>query len=165
MLAPLFAMMGGASAPDPAPPPIGPIGPSGPIAGRRPRIGGRRPRIARLFDHTVTVWRPVRVLGPFRVREDVLTPIATFRVAVNRPTARLGDPGPGLTTTGERMVYAEPSRDLRPRDVLELTAGPESGLRVEIDETPTNVRGHHLEARARLWSGQLPTELPAAGGS
>lgn len=120
-----------------------------------------RPRIARLFDHTARQWRPVEVLGPLRERAEDPGIVATFECAVNRPTARLGDPGPGLTNVGERMLYAETSVDLWPRDLIELTAGPEAGLVIEVDEQPTNVRGHHLEARCRIFSGTLPeSEIP-----
>lgn len=118
-----------------------------------------RPRVARMFDHTARIWRPTRSLGPLRERTDVLEQAGDFACAVTRPSARLGNPGPGLTTIGERMVYAETSVDLRPRDVLEILTGPEAGRTVEIDEQPTNVRGHHLEARTRLWSGTLPSLL------
>lgn len=119
-----------------------------------------RPSILPLLDHTARLWRPLEGYGPLRERVDTLTETATFACAVNRPSARLGDVGPGLTNVGERFVYTETAVDLRPRDVLELTAGPDAGLRIEIDEEPTNVRGHHLEARARIWSGRLPSDEP-----
>lgn len=121
-----------------------------------------RPRIARLFDHTARLWRLAEVLGPLREREDVLQPVTSFRCAVDRPGARLGDPGPGLITVGERYVYVETSVDLRARDVLELTDGPDVGQLLEIDETPTNVRNHHKEATARIYNGQLPDDEGAS---
>lgn len=122
-----------------------------------------RPSIARLFDHVASQYRPDdTALGSMRERLGTLAPVTSFRCAVNRPTARLGDTGPGLTNVGERMVYVEVSVDLRPRDVLELTEGPEAGLRIEVDEQPTNVRGHHKEARCRIFAGDVPDD---GGGS
>lgn len=115
-----------------------------------------RPRIARLFDHTATVWRPVPSLGTYRERVETLTDVGTLDCAVNRPTARLGEAGPGLVNSGERMVYLSADADIAGRDVLELLTGPEAGMLLEVDEAPTNVRGHHIEARARLWAGTLP---------
>lgn len=115
-----------------------------------------RPGIARLFDHTATVYRLAKVVGPLRERDDVLQPLTVIRCAVDRPGARLGNPGPGLTNIGERMVYVETSVDLQERDVLELTDGPDAGQVLEIDEAPTNVRGHHKEAGARIYAGALP---------
>lgn len=124
-----------------------------------------RPRIARLFDHTARHWRPVKSLGAIRIETTTFEDVGSFACAINRPSARLGDPGPGLTNVGERIVYAETSVDLRPRDVLEITAGPETGRRIEIDEEPTNVRGHHLEARARIFAGEIEPTTPDPGES
>lgn len=124
-----------------------------------------RPRIERLFDHVARQWRPTQVLGALREQVDTLAVVGSFPCAINRPSARLGDPGPGLTTIGERNVYTTTDVDLRPRDVLEITSGPETGRRIEIDEEPTNVRGHHKEARARIWAGELPDEEIPGGAS
>lgn len=122
-----------------------------------------RPSITSLLDHTAKLWRPTKGFGELREREDTLVEIGSFACAVNRPSARLGNTGPGLQNVGERIVYTEPTVDLRARDVLELTAGPETGKTIEIDEDPTNVRGHHLEARARITVVELPDATP--GGS
>lgn len=124
-----------------------------------------RPPIAGLFDHAARHWRPVESLDAMRETIDTPTVVGTFRCAVNRPTARLGDPGPGLTNVGERMLYVETSIDLRARDLIELTAGPEAGRILEVDEDPTNVRGHHIEARCRIFTGTLETDGDAGGDS
>jgi len=121
-----------------------------------------RPSISRLFDHVARQLRPGDDLGSMREQVGTLAEVGTFRCAVNRPSARLGDTGPGLTNVGERMIYAEVSIDLRPRDVLQLITGPEAGLAIEVDEQPTNVRGHHLEARCRIFAGDV--EPADAGG-
>lgn len=124
-----------------------------------------RPPISGMLDHTARLWRPSKNFGELRERRDTLIPVVTFPCAVNRPSARLGNTGPGLQNVGERDVYTEPTVDLRARDVLELLTGPEAGKKVEIDEDPTNVRGHHLEARARITVVVLPSEEGGGGES
>jgi len=124
-----------------------------------------RPRIARLFDSTARLWRPSPGLGPLRERVDQLLEVETFACAVNRPSARIGMSPPGLRNVGERMIYTETTVRLRPLDVIELTSGPEAGLRLEVDEVPTNVRDHHMEQRARIWVGELPTDSSGEGES
>lgn len=124
-----------------------------------------RPPIARLFDHTARHWRPVKALGTLREELTTWQDVGEFACAVNRPTARLGNPGPGLTTIGERILYTEVTVDLRPRDVIELTAGPETGRLLEVDEEPTNVRDHHLEARTRIFSGTIGADDAPGGES
>lgn len=114
-----------------------------------------------LLDHTAKVWRPTESHGALRTVVQTFALVSTVRVAVNRPTragsgAMLADLGPGLKPTGQRILYATAGWDIQTRDVIELTAGPDSPGRFEVDEPPTRPRGHHLELRCRYWAGVLP---------
>jgi hypothetical protein len=109
-----------------------------------------------LLDHTARIWRPVVSLGV--VREEIRTfiPVALADCTVRRPSARVADAGGGLVSQGERVVYFEPEVILEPRDIIELTSGPDSPGLFEVDAPVTRPRGHHIEATCRLWLGKLP---------
>lgn len=111
--------------------------------------------IKHLLNHTASVWRPVETEGAMRSVQKVYTKISTVRVAVRRPATSMGEAGPGLTPTGERVIYSIPGWDIQPFDVLELTSGPDSPGRWEVDEPPTRPRGHHMEIRCRAYAGDL----------
>lgn len=117
-----------------------------------------RPTIDHLLDHTVRHWRRNDQRGDFRERVPNLVEVAIIPAACRRPRAPLGDPGAGLTPIGERIWYTRPDAGLRPTDILEVLTGPTpAGECWEVDEPVPNLRTHHLEARCRFWSGQLPS--------
>jgi hypothetical protein len=113
-----------------------------------------------LFDVTLRVWRPSKALGPQRneivtyaqVGTDSLVPNAV----VNRPSARLGDPGPGLTPVGERRLYMTVTANIQARDVVQFVSGPDAGYRGEVDDAPTRPRNNHTEIVTKVWRGKLP---------
>ena len=109
-----------------------------------------------LLNHTAKVWRPSESVGSMRTVLRGYTLSSTVRVAVNRAVAPLGDPGPGLTPEGGRVLYSIPGWDIRPGDVLQLTEGPDAPGQWEVDEPPTRPRGNHLELRCRAYAGKLP---------
>lgn len=117
--------------------------------------------ILHLLDHGATLWRPQVALGDLKQAVTTYVEVGTLRVGVRRRRAPLADPGPGLTPTGSRVVYAMPEVDVRNRDVFQLTSGPESGERLEVDDH-NRPRGHHLEAECRLWAGRLPVDEVAS---
>jgi hypothetical protein len=109
------------------------------------------------LDHQATIYRATITKG--RSGEEIRTLVAVATevpISVRRPSARIGNRGPGLGAIGERVIYTESDVDLAERDVVQLTSGPDAGALVEIDSPPTRPRGHHLEATGRLWAGKLP---------
>lgn len=117
-----------------------------------------RPPIDGILDHTATVWRKSEALGSMRQPSGAFVAVGSIPCAVNRPTARLGNEGPGLAPIGERDLYTRLDSGIQQRDVIQFTAGPETGLTIEVDEQPTNIRGHHLESKCRIWKGTLPDQ-------
>lgn len=115
------------------------------------------PSIARLFDHTLRVWRPAPS------QDDVGFEARTYSVvaallgcALNRSDAPVVDIGPGMLPVGSRRFYLEPDADVQARDVLELLSGPDAPGRWEINEPPTRPRGHHTQVDCIAWHGVLP---------
>jgi len=114
------------------------------------------------FDTSIRIWRPETTNGRLgeEIRSyDVILEPAIPNAAVNRPTAPLGDAGPGLAPIGERRVYMAPDTDVQPRDVLELLEGPDAPQFLEVDEPPTRPGGDHVQLRCRLWQGNPETEM------
>lgn len=110
------------------------------------------------FDTTIRVHRRTVTRGA--LREEVVSYVpgpmpAGPNAAVNRPTAPLGDKGPGLAPIGERRVYMAPGADVQARDILELIAGPDAPQNLEVDEPPTRPGNDHTQIRGRLWEGTL----------
>jgi len=115
--------------------------------------------LADFFDTSVRIWRPTSTitspLGAERRDYEIVLEPAAPNAAVNRPTAPLGDKGPGLAPIGERRIYMAPETDVQARDVLELVAGPDAGQRFEVDEPPTRPGNDHVQLRCRFWEGDL----------
>lgn len=112
--------------------------------------------IRHLLNHVAEVWRPTEGVGALRAVERSWVKVSTMRAAVRRPTTLLADQGPGLSPAGERIIYAVPGWDIRPRDVVKITDGPDAPGLWEVDAPPTRPRGHHMEIRCRAFSGVLP---------
>lgn len=116
-----------------------------------------RPRIDRLFDHTLRIWRPTPDANNRLGAEKRTYAIALSNVgaATNRPTAPVQDTGPGMQPIGARRFYLRPDIDIRIRDVIEITAGPDAGQTWEVDQPPTRPREHHTQIDAIAWNGVL----------
>jgi hypothetical protein len=114
-----------------------------------------RPTVDHLLDHTARQWRPAELAGTLGSRSASHVLVGVVACAVKRPQALLLDAGPGLTPTGERVLYLKPTEEVLTLDVFELVSGPDTGA-WEVNGPPTTPRGHHIEARARHFSGQLP---------
>lgn len=111
--------------------------------------------ISHLLDHTATVWRRQRTTDAHGIVTTGYLLVGTHQVGVRRPRDPITDTGPGLAPAGERVIYADADEDIRALDVVSLVAGPDMGTTVEVDGQPTRPRGHHLEARCRIWHGVL----------
>jgi hypothetical protein len=111
--------------------------------------------VRHLLDHTGTVWRIQRSLGALNAEVRTYVQVGQVPLGVRRRRAPQGNPGPGLTPTGTRVLYFEAGVDVRARDVVQLTAGPDAPERLEVDDL-SSPRGHHIEAEGRLWAGVLP---------
>jgi hypothetical protein len=122
---------------------------------------------ATFLNHTLTVWRPSVQLGALREEKRKYTALATVPAAVRRPSARLGDTGPGLSEIGERIVYLESTVDVAERDVLQFVTGPDAPELLEIDSPPTRLTSSvttdtHLEVTCRFFAGPI---VPVTGYS
>lgn len=114
------------------------------------------PRIDRLFDHTVRVWRPVRVKDNLGAQQTTYQNVATIGVAVNRSAAPMGGTsGGGLAPVGRIRMYARPDADVQPRDILEFLTGGSSVGTWEIDEPPSRPKNHHTQLDCAKWNGIL----------
>jgi hypothetical protein len=111
--------------------------------------------VKHLLNHTADVYRRTETTGAMRSVTVSYAKVSSVRVAVNRPAALLGDAGPGLTPTGDRVMYSIPGWDIRPLDVIVLTSGPDAPGQWEVDGPPTRPRGHHLEIRCRAFVGSI----------
>jgi len=110
-----------------------------------------------LFDHAAEVLRPGETRDPFG---DVLTTyptVDTIALALVPPRMGIRDMGPGDVSVDQLEGYTDAHADLRARDMLRVTAGPESPSvwRVLGVRRP---RGHHAEFLAQRYEG--PIELP-----
>jgi hypothetical protein len=124
--------------------------------------------IGHLLDHTCRVWRATEAQGEYHetVRSFVVAHDALPCGKRRRRAALVPGPG-GQTPTGGVVLYFDVGPTLRDRDVVELYAGPDApavprtkagrvqGGAFEI-ESSTAPRGHHIEASAVLWHGELP---------
>lgn len=118
----------------------------------------RRPTIDRLFDHQVRVWRPSVTRDEHGAEERSYTPaLEPVGCALKRAASPLSDVGPGLAPSGRRRFYLRPDADVQPRDVLELTAGPDAAGHTtwEVDEPPVRPSGHHTQVDTIAWTGEL----------
>lgn len=112
--------------------------------------------LATFLDHDAQIWRPTVTLGPRREEVRSYAKLGgEVRAGIRRPTARVGDAGPGLAPIGERVFYFQPEVDVEPRDIIELLSGPDAPGTWEVDSPPTRPRGHHVELTTRHWLGVL----------
>lgn len=119
--------------------------------------------IRRLFTHQAVVWRPAAVdrtaLQDTVERWEPL-PAPAGRNA--RPDlaffGRLQDFGPGEQQATFRRWFLARDFDVRERDVIQVTAGPQAPvlLRVLGVTAATGLRAmHHWECNVDVWHGQL----------
>lgn len=112
--------------------------------------------ITGLLDHTATLKRPTEVSSG--ALADVVTtyPDVTvgLRVAITPPRLSLRDYGAGEQATGGADIYFEAGVDVRKRDVLVLTSGPEAGTNWRVLSV-TGPRNHHGEAAVEPFTGSL----------
>lgn len=114
------------------------------------------------FDHTATVWRGTegKVAG-----EVVLTWAAVetgILCGVDNNRGLREDRGAGEIGEGFWMVYVDADADVRPRtpglrtiDIVEITAGPNAPLTLNVEERDVPFRAVHAELRCTA-STQVP---------
>ena len=119
--------------------------------------------IATLFDHAVRVYRATTA-------EDALgDPVETWAAQGTAPTfnnARpdqtwsgvLQDRGPGEEQTSQRRWFLATGLTVAERDVLNVTAGPESGVQLRVlsvtkPTAPLSV--HHIEVNVEVFEGDV----------
>ena len=122
--------------------------------------------ISRLWNHVVRVYREP---DPESARDEYghveLAPLAVGSAPTlsnARPnqnwSGNLQDRGPGEQQNALRQWFVDKAVDVRERDVLAVTAGPEAGinLRVLSVSKPANrVAHHHTEVNVEVWEGVL----------
>jgi hypothetical protein len=109
-----------------------------------------------LLDHTARVWRPTSAKGQLREEVRTHSVVGIFPCTKKRPSARIGDVGPGMAPIGETSIYMEAGADVLERDVIQLLTGPDAPDTFEIDAPPTRPRGHHIELTCQYFLGILP---------
>lgn len=118
------------------------------------------PRIERLFDHTVRVWRPVKVKDGLGVEQRNYEPVGTAGAFLNRSVKPVAPIGGGLAPVGRLRMYCIPNVNIQLRDVIELIDGsdarPTSQLTWEVDEPPVHPKNHHTQVDMVEWHGILP---------
>jgi len=117
--------------------------------------------IARLWNHTVRV---LREPGAEAARDTwghvELAPVAIGAAPTGfnaRPdqnwSGTLQDRGPGEQQNGMRRWFVDRGVDVRERDVLSVTLGPEAGLRLRVHSVvPVTAprRVHHIEVNVEV---------------
>lgn len=115
------------------------------------------------FDHTVRVYRATPT-------EDALgDPVETWAAQGTAPTfnnarpdqgwsGALQDRGPGEEQAGQRRWYLKAGLSVAERDVLNVTAGPESPVQLRVlsvtrPTAPLSV--HHLEVNVEVFEGDV----------
>lgn len=124
--------------------------------------------IERLFNHSVRVYRLPDVIearGTLGSTSKVPEPVTSATTRKNaRPdqsadlSGALVNLGPGEQLGSKRRWFLSRDLDVRERDVLSVTSGPESGLKLSIESVvkPTNPQiVHHIEVIASVWKGTL----------
>lgn len=115
------------------------------------------------FDHTVRVYRATTTedaLGDEVEAWAAQGTVPKYRNARPDQTwaGTLQDRGPGEEQAGKRVWYLKAGLDVGERDVLNVTAGPESPvqLRVLSVTKPTApLAVHHLEANVEVFEGDV----------
>jgi len=131
--------------------------------------------IRRFWNHTVRLYREPSALssrdGLGHV--DLLPePVGDAPESSNaRPDQEwaggLAQPGPGEQQVRMRRWFVDKALQVRERDVLVVTSGPESGVRLRVHSAVpvTHFRGvHHMEVVCEAWHGDLATESPEGAG-
>lgn len=102
-----------------------------------------------------TVWRPSEVEGQHRSRVTVYAIAGAVWLELGRGTRGLRDYGAGEEPQNGSPARTHALTDVQPRDVLQVTAGPESGTswKVEgVDRTEPAWLGLAL----KTFTGSLP---------
>lgn len=108
-----------------------------------------------LLDHRLTVKRPGQAETDFGV-EDAFADVATdVPASVQRADAKLRNAGAGDVEQGTHRIFFGRGADVAARDVLDVTAGPEAPVTLRVLSV-TKPRGHHVEAAAEVWEGDVP---------
>lgn len=112
--------------------------------------------LAALMDHTATGYRATESTSASGTASKAWAAQESgFACSVQVDSERVADVGPGEFTTGMYRLYAaDPTLDIEEGDVIDVTAGPESPLRVEVMQV-SRIRNHHLSARCEAWEGSL----------
>jgi hypothetical protein len=127
---------------------------------------GVRVSITRLYNHQVRIYRKLPLLesrGPLGSTSK--TPVAVTAIpprfnalADMNWGGALTDKGPGEMQGGKRRWFLDKALDVRERDILSVTSGPEAGQTLEVESVakPANPRRHHhTEVIVDTWTGSL----------
>jgi hypothetical protein len=127
---------------------------------------GVRMSLAKLWNHKVRLYRKPGLLasrGTLGSTDKTPVAITGTPSAFNaRPDqdwgGALADRGAGEMQGTKRRWFLDKSVDVRERDILSVTDGPEAGLLLEVESVvkPTNPRAHHhTEVMVDAWTGSL----------
>jgi hypothetical protein len=122
--------------------------------------------INRLWNHSVRLYRLPAIpesRGTLGSTSKSPVPVTALTTQFNaRPHQDWGgdltDRGPGEQQGTKRRWFLEKSIDVRERDILSVTSGPETGLRLSVESIakPGRVQGvHHIEVMGSVWKGVL----------
>lgn len=118
--------------------------------------------IARLCDHSVTLYRATVTRDGFGDTIEAWVPQDGPTGLNARPNQNwsgdLQDAGPGEEQNARRQWFLLPEFDVQERDVMSVTAGPESGalLRiVSVTRTTARRTPHHYEVNVEPFTGEL----------
>ncbi len=109
------------------------------------------------FDHTVTVYRPSETKGTHGAVSDTYAAISgetDVKALIQSRSEVLADPGPGELVAGKYFGAMRVAADVQEQDVLDVTKGPESPLKLLVIGR-TRPRGRHTELELRTWDGKL----------
>lgn len=115
-----------------------------------------RPRIDGMLDSSIRVWRPTESKGRVGQVDRSYTVFITTQAFINRSVAPVAPVGGGLAPTGRRRLYIRPNLNVQKRDVIEIIGGPEIATTWEVDEVPSQLKGHHAQLDCIAWHGILP---------
>lgn len=118
--------------------------------------------IGGLWNHTVRLYRESSA-DEWGHTSGAVAPVGPAPTRMNaRPdqnwSGTLQDAGAGEQQAGKRRWFVAKGMDVRERDVLRVTQGPEAGtaLRVLSAVPVTTPRGvHHLEVNVEVFTGEM----------
>ncbi len=118
--------------------------------------------IAHLCNHRAELWRATATVDSLGDRIETWVPQVVPDGMNCRPnqawSGSLQDRGPGEQQRALRQWFLLCGFDVRERDVLEITCGPEEGVLLRVESvTPTTDprRVHHIEVNVEVWHGSL----------